>query len=250
MRLPKFLFLLLMLGLMGLAACAAAPTTPPPATPQPSLPPAPTLTETLPPSATPLPSSTPQPSASATIPLTSTPQATSSSTPRPAFAGFHVDFVEYTYYGMQFAFLIPGIKENYRLIANEIPYTCNFYEKYPNKLYCTGPAIRPYTEVNLAFLALKGSDTPLFEAQYQMGSMITPTIPLETLKASNPTNCPQHGVNVRCETEYRKIATGCCIVATCVDACGYYFSVDTCPRGMDMQGICAGPVPTLYPGYK
>jgi hypothetical protein len=161
-----------------------------------------------------------------------------------------VDFVEYTAYGMQFAFQIPGIKENYRLVANQVPFTCNYAEKYANKLYCTGPVIRPYTEVSLVFLPLKGSDTPIFETKYQMGSMTTPTIPVETLKASNPTNCPQHGVNVRCETEYRKNEGSCCIVATCVDACGYYFSVDTCPRGMEMQGICPGPVPTLYPGYK
>ena len=43
-------------------------------------------------------------------------------------------------------------------------------------------------------------------------------------------NCPQRGQNVSCETECRIAPDGNpCIVATCTDACGPYFSVHTCP---------------------
>ncbi len=245
MKLHVPIFILLLAGLWVLPACSAGPTPPLTATALPvsSL----TPSETSRPSMTPVPSNTLLPTVTPTLPLTSTPTVTSSATPRPVFAGFQVDFVEYAYYGMQFAFKIPGIQQNYRLLANGISFKCTLYEKYPDKLYCTGPAIKPLTEIAFSFLPLAGSEVPVFETKYKLGSMITPTINLETLAASNPTTCPQHGVNVRCETEYRKIASGCCVVATCVDACGYYFSVDTCPQDMEMQGICEGVPPIPYP---
>ena len=241
------IFIFIMVALLGLAACSAVPSLVPTLTL--TLPPTllPTQTETIRPSLTPVPSSTASPQATRTISVTSTLTETITATPRPIFAGFQVDFVNYAYYGMQFAFTIPGIKLNYRLLANGTAFKCNLYDKYPNKLYCTGPAIKPNTEVQLSFLPMTGSETPVFETNYKMGSMITPTIDIKTLQASNPTDCPQHGVNVRCETEYRKNNGSCCVVATCVDACGYYFSVDTCPRGMEMQGICEGTPPIPYP---
>lgn len=245
MKLHILIFIFIMAGLWVLPACSAGLTPVMAATELlvPSL----TPSETLRPRLTPAPSNTLLPSVTPTLTLTSTATVTSSATPRPVFAGFQVDFVEYAYYGMQFAFMIPGIQHNYRLLANGTSFKCTLYEKYPDKLFCTGPAIKPNTEVAFSFLPLAGSDTPVFESKYKLGSMITPTINLETLTASNPTTCPQHGVNVRCETEYRKIASGCCVVATCVDACGYYFSVDTCPKDMEMQGICEGTPPIPYP---
>lgn len=245
MKMHILLLIIITAAISVLPACSAVPMTAATATPPPTR--LPTQTETLRPSETTTPSNTPLPTATATLPSTSTPSLTMTATPRPIFAGFQVEFVQYAYYGMQFAFFIPGIKLNYRLLANALPFKCSLYDQYPNKLYCIGPAIAPNTDVQLSFLPQTGSDTPVFEATYKLGSMITPTIDIRTLKASNPTNCPQHGVNISCETEYRKNEGGCCVVATCVDACGYYFSVDTCPVEMEMQGICEGTPPIPYP---
>jgi hypothetical protein len=179
---------------------------------------------------------------------TLTPAPSSTGTPRPAFAGFQVEYVEYSAaYGMQFAFSIPGIRQNYGLNVNGKAYTCNYYEKYPDKLFCTGPVIAPKTQVKLSFFSLDGTQPEVFSNSFLIPAQVTPTVDPTLAKGFNPANCPVRGVNVRCETEYRVLGNGCCVVATCVDACGYYYSVDTCPVGMSMQGICQGTPPVIPP---
>jgi hypothetical protein len=57
----------------------------------------------------------------------------------------------------------------------------------------------------------------------------------------NPPGCTERGVNLQCETEYRKYSDGSCLVGmTCWDTCGYYYSVNTIK---DKQGdwIPSGP---------
>lgn len=46
-------------------------------------------------------------------------------------------------------------------------------------------------------------------------------------------DCPARGTNVWCETEYRQYASTCTTSLTCYDACGYYYSFDNIPEGMD-----------------
>ena len=45
--------------------------------------------------------------------------------------------------------------------------------------------------------------------------------------------CPQEGERLSCEFEYRKDSQGCYVGATCYDACGWFYSVDTIPPGVD-----------------
>ncbi|MDD2521839.1 MAG: hypothetical protein PHW11_03325 [Anaerolineaceae bacterium] len=48
------------------------------------------------------------------------------------------------------------------------------------------------------------------------------------------TGCADEGKNLTCETEYRKDASGGCYVGmTCYDACGWYYSVNTIPPGVE-----------------
>lgn len=46
--------------------------------------------------------------------------------------------------------------------------------------------------------------------------------------AKTPPDCPVRGLNLTCETEYRRYDDNSCRVGmTCYDSCGYYYSVDT-----------------------
>ena len=207
---------------------AAVPTQPPPVTVTPR------ASETPAPSNT----STPQPTASHTITPSVTPAPTKTSTPTPSFAGFSVAYAQYTNYGMLIGFKIPGIKQSYRLKVNDVDYTCKLNEKAVNSLYCYGPQFGENETVKLVFYPLTGNDTPLYEASYKVSLLVPPTIDPRILMTQAPGSCPARGVNVTCETEYRNNGKGgYCIVATCNDACGYYYSMDTCPPGSVNNGI-------------
>ena len=47
------------------------------------------------------------------------------------------------------------------------------------------------------------------------------------------TYCAQEGQTLSCETEYRKDSNGCYVGMTCYDACGWYYSVNTIPPGVE-----------------
>jgi hypothetical protein len=234
-RISYFIVLVTVLGFFSACTAAtlqpttAAPTQPPPVTetPRPS--------ETLAPSHT----STPQPTASFTMTPSPTHTATETSTPTPSFAGFSVAYAQYTNYGMLIGFKIPGIKDNYRLKVNNIDYTCQLNDKAPDSLYCYGPQFAQNETVKLVFYPFTGDDTPLYEVSYKVSLLVPPTIDPRILMTQAPGSCPSRGVNVTCETEYRKDGNGgCCVVATCNDACGYFYSMDTCPEGSIKNGIC------------
>lgn len=46
-------------------------------------------------------------------------------------------------------------------------------------------------------------------------------------------NCPLRGENLSCEFEYRRDNQGCYVGATCYDACGLFYSIDTIPAGVE-----------------
>lgn len=47
------------------------------------------------------------------------------------------------------------------------------------------------------------------------------------------TACAEPGKNLSCEMEYRKDAAGCYVGASCYDDCGWYYSVNTIPAGVE-----------------
>lgn len=132
---------------------------------------------------------------------------------------------------------VPGIKENYRLDVSGIAYKCNLYPNLPDRIFCYGPQLPPYSQVKLSFLPVNGGTDPVYQVDYLIMPFKAPTVDPRTIVAANPLTCPVRGVNVSCETEYRILGDGYCIVATCVDTCGYYYSVQTCPPDMTLQGI-------------
>ena len=138
---------------------------------------------------------------------------------------------------MLMAFKVPGIKDNYRLKVNGIDYTCNLNAKAVDHIYCYGREFKAGAVVSLSFLPLKDSNDPVFETTYKVAPAMTPTVGYETLVAQGVDKCAVRGVHVTCETEYRRNGNTYCIVSTCADACGYYYSVDTCPEGSIENGI-------------
>jgi len=148
-----------------------------------------------------------------------------------------VEYTQFTSYGMLMGFHIPGIKENYRLQVNGVDYQCNLNDKAPDRLYCNGQQVKAGQTVKLAFLPLKGDNSPVFETSYQVVPYVTLTIDPRTLVAGGVDACAARGVHVTCETEYRNNGDTYCIVSTCVDLCGYYYSVDTCPVDSINNGI-------------
>ncbi len=233
----RIIFLAGILILMMVAtACGAAPTqVPTPTT-------TPTLTDTPQPSDTPSPTLT----QTATPTLTFTPTATltviPSETPRPNFAGFKVDYAELVGFGMTIRFLIPGNKQAFRLTVNGIDFQCTLNDQTPDRLYCSGKQFGQGQSLKLVFLAPAGDNTPIFETTYKVALAKTATPDPRTLAAQAGPGCPQRGQNVRGEIEWRKYNGGYCVVATCFDACGYYYSLNTCPTGTDHNGIY------LFPG--
>jgi hypothetical protein len=227
--------------LVCLSACATAPL-PVPSVTATLVPPA---TETPRPTATPAPTSTPVPPDTATATLTNTlpPTATATagmtSTPRPSFAGFQVDYTQLVGSSMAMGFHIPGIKENYRLKVDGVEYTCSLNTRATDRLYCTGTPVKAGQTVTLVFLPLQGGDSPIFETSYKVLAYITPTWDAESIATFVATagSCAVRGLHVTCETEYRRNGDTFCIVATCADQCGYYYSVDTCPIGSEHNGI-------------
>jgi hypothetical protein len=218
-----------------LSACSGEPKAAPTFTPAPS------ATETARPSETPVPTNTQTPvppSATATPVPSATPTVLPSETPRPTFAGFQVQYSEFTAYGLTLSFRIPGVKDVYRLLVNKAEFKCQLNSKTPDTLFCYGQQFSVGQTVSLTFLPPEKGDTVVYQTSYKIAPLKTPTPDARTLGAQNAGACEQRGKNPRCETEYRNDGKGYyCIVSTCFDVCGLWYSIDTCPPGSDHNGI-------------
>jgi hypothetical protein len=231
----RLVFLFVIAALMAILPACTTATVQPTAlpsdtnTPLPSASPVPSSTQvpTLAPSDTPVPTDTLAP--------TSTQTAAPSVTPTPAFAGFSVEFAENATYGLLMGFQIKGVKDVYRLDVNGEAYQCSLSSKAPDHLYCYGKPFKQGETVTLVFYPPTGDKTPLFQTTYKVMLSGTPTLsPADLIAAAKA--CKIRGVGVTCETEYRNSGKSYCTVATCVDLCGYYYSVDTCPPGAEKNG--------------
>ncbi len=122
---------------------------------------------------------------------------------------------------------IPGVNRQMKMILGGNSYDCVFDAQYPDRLFCQGLAKPSYDQqITIAFSDAQTGDV-LYENQMVIPSaLLVPPTPVGWAG----TDCPQRGQNVSCETECRIAPDGNpCIVATCTDACGPYFSVHTCP---------------------
>lgn len=221
----KSLFIVLMISFL-LSACQAATPVLPSATPAPLPTKAPaTATEAPKPSATAAPTATLLPTATLTLAPSAT--ATQTLTPTPAFAGFRILYSDYQKFGLLMVFSIPGMKDPYNLTVNNVKYNCTLQEKLPGQLFCMGPDFPHNRKVDLAFFA-PNQTQPAYKTEYVIAPIKTPT-PEGYIPPGN-SDCPVRGIGASCETENRPATWpgGPCIVSTCVDICGYWYSIDTC----------------------
>jgi hypothetical protein len=241
MKRSSFLWGIFLSAMWLLSACGAVST--PTATPVPTAKP----TETLSPSETftPTLTETPSPTPTSTVTLTPSQTPVPSNTPGPDFASFLLQYTQAVPNGTSFGFRIPGIKQPLLLKVNNFEYKCTVTDKTPDFLYCTGKQFNQNQSVKLVFLPLNASatDKSLFETTIKIAYEKTPTPDPRDLAAQAP-SCPDRGKNVRGEIEWRKYNGSYCVVATCFDACGYYYSMNTCPSGTDHNGIFQFPGPT------
>jgi hypothetical protein len=134
--------------------------------------------------------------------------------------------------GYGIIFNIPGIDESYNATIDGKPFTCTYEARYPDRLTCLGESFRTEVEIQVIFT---GADTGgvVFTTSIIIGEpAFAPTPSYPTGGVPNPnTWCPQRGQNVYCETENRISWDPPCLITSCFDACGYWYSIDTCtPR--------------------
>jgi hypothetical protein len=215
-----------------LAACTAVQTPAPTALPSASPTAAPS--ETLSPSATTPPTATP------TLAPSTTPDPTSSPSPLPsptlvpaAFDKLQLISISNGIGGVRVIFKIPGVQTAYDVKIRGYNYSCVLDAKAPDRLFCSGLAQPPFdTTLDLVFIDPQTQQT-VFSGSTIYSSSLSAT---STVQGWGKNNCPDRGTNVSCETECRLLPNGNpCIVSTCSDACGLYFSVDTCPADMSQD---------------
>lgn len=214
---------LILLALMGLSACAPAAAAEPTAVLAPATEtsaPADTLAPTLPP-----PTQTALPSLTATFTETALPTVTL--TPSADYAAIEIKGLTNNANGVDVVAVIPGISGAYDLQLGGIPYACATDAGYPDRLFCKGLS-KPALDTDISVVLTASADSQVVYS----GRITIPSGMFATQVPDYYTDnyCAQRGQNVSCETECRIAPDGNpCIVATCVDACGAYFAVDSCP---------------------
>lgn len=227
-----FLFVVLIL-----AACAPTPA----GLEEPPLPPTAILTPdepSLSPSATVQASLTPAPTATETLVPTSTPTATPA--PLGRYNELAITRVEYrSVGGIALTLKLPGITRDLNLELGGIKFTCKYDPAYPNVLVCTGLSSPPLdTRLPITFI-----DPVSGRVDYQ-GAVVLRQGMFPTPTPVSPAGnwCPDRGKNKDAEWECRIDDNGNpCVVATVRDACGYWYSVHTCPDNMQLPSPICSP---------
>jgi hypothetical protein len=132
---------------------------------------------------------------------------------------------------------IPNLTQAYDVIAAGIDFNCSFDALYSDRLFCYGLARPPLDQsITLAFL-----DQATRQVVYQSKTVFaSAALPTPVPQGFNQYDCPERGTNVTCETECRVAPDGSpCLVSTCFDACGPYYSVDSCPGGVSSWNMCS-----------
>ena len=233
----------LLVLLLILAACTAssqvqpdatATELPPPVTSNTVLP-----TLTVPPTAAPSFTSTFIATLTSTFFPTDTSAPTASPTPTVDLTKAQVIELTNGFGGIRMILKIKGINVPYNMIMAGIKFSCTINDKYPDYLTCFGLSRPPLDQdITEAFL-----DPQTGQVVYQTKIFLSSaSLPTQIPAGYANTNCPDRGKNVSCETECRITPNdGPCIVATCTDACGLYFSVQSCPADMKLPSPLCNP---------
>jgi len=201
--------------------------------------PAPSKTSTVEPS--PTFTATPGPTNTASLTPTVTMTWTPSPTPFTGFKESKINSHQSSGEMYMYIFSVPGVSQDYYATIEKELYHCEIDINYPDILICTGEYFEFNDEmVDVVFYSDESLDEIVHKQEYYSG----PTTPAPAIIYGDPkTWCPERGQNVNCETEYRSYNGEECIVQTCYDACGYYYSYHTCPKGVPLSEFIFLPPP-------
>jgi len=181
------------------------------------------------PSTTPLPSETP-------LPPTETPLPTNTPVPTPVadFANLRITSIESPAGAGYVVINLPGINMSLSMSLQGFDFDCKFDPTVADRLFCTGLRVPSFTNPSDIEFADPISGQVVYVGTTQLTVSMFPT---PTPASSNW--CPDRGKNLDAEWECRVDHDGNpCVVATVRDACGYYYSVHTCPEQSDWK-ICS-----------
>lgn len=213
--------------LSGLALGACVPT---PSAPAATLPVQASPSAVPPAAASATPAATVPPAPSLTPAPTLSPTPSPTPTPPAAFDQARVLSITRNLSGVQIILIIDRLKSAYDITLDKKPYRCAREAAYPDRLVCQGLAM-PLPDRPLALEIFPvGSLQPVYSTRLVIAPLFIPTdIPSGYAKY----DCPDRGKNVVCEVECRVKPDGNpCVVASCTDACGPYFAVDSCPADL------------------
>ena len=187
-----------------------------------------TLTNTLTPSVT--------PSITLTATNTLTPTAsltpTFTATPFKGFESASFNGVQYDTNAVYLIFNVPNVSQSYSLHVQGQVLQCSPSQSYANTLVCEGTNYSPdYGSLGCDFYTVEGETEKLLYSgyfYYAQPATATPPPPPWVVNWDGSHDCPQRGENVSCETEYRLIGGVPCMIASCFDLCGHYYSIDNC----------------------
>jgi len=199
----------------------------------------PSKTSTVEPS--PTVTATPEPTNTASLTPTITMTWTPSPTPFTGFLESKINSHQPSGEMYMYIFSVPGVSQDYYATIEKELYHCEIDTNYPDILICTGEYFEFDDEmVDVVFCSDETRDEIVHKQEYFSG----PTTPAPAIIYGDPkTWCPERGQNVNCETEYRSYKGEECIVQTCFDACGYYYSYHTCPKGVPLSEFIFLPPP-------
>jgi hypothetical protein len=216
MKLKRITFLfsfILVLGLV-LTSCASAPT------PEPTQTSLPTETKVIP---------TTTNTAAPTFTATLAPTATVTLAPTQDLSGIKVLGAgpDNGFYLVNF--FQPGIATEYIVKTDTgIPFKCKIYTEYPDRLICYGPMLPWGANVNFQFIDPVTGET-VYSLNYTLPDHDWGFAESKLYWCVDPDMCPERGQKFSCETEIRYDSHNLpCLWSTCVDACGYCTSINTC----------------------
>ncbi|MEJ5225418.1 MAG: hypothetical protein WHV44_13255, partial [Anaerolineales bacterium] len=188
---------------------------------------------------------TPSPAPTATATLTpaptETPTATPSPTPLAQFDAFEVVSIENLMVGgVRITVKLPGIGAPLALTLDGRAYDCKTDPATPDRLFCNGLSMPPLNQSIPAALSLPESDQPVWTGSVFLRNNLV-VFPVRRTYFARP-ECNEPGKNLGCETECRINTNGSpCVVSTCFDVCGPYFSVHTCDPNMNKPFTMCAP---------
>jgi hypothetical protein len=167
---------------------------------------------------------------------TVTPGPTNTVTPAARFDQAQVIAVNFPLGGFQIVVRLPGVEAPLNLELEGRKYTCQLDPAAPDLLFCNGLSA-PSIEQSISMVFTNPADGSLVWQGKTL--IIRQAVPTETPVGFG--YCKDRGKDMWCEVECRIHGDVPCLVATCNDACGPYYGINTCPDDVPITGICDKP---------